>query len=75
MNKDNTVSSDIATNGMKIEAVVTQVRPDNTKNCWRAEARVDGVGMAFSHHDARHYAEAWAKNMQLTYMQVHSCKR
>lgn len=76
MNEHETiVASNVAKNGMKIDAVIVPVGLENTKNCWRAEAKVDGTPMAFSHHGDRAAAEKWAKGMQETYLEVHGGKR
>lgn len=67
-----TVITGNAKNGYRIEGVITLVGKEGKKNCWRAEATVDGCAMATSHHDQRKDAEAWAVKMQGAYMAVHS---
>ena len=61
-----------ANNGRSIGAHVHQVGEDGTKNCYRAEASVDSVRMAHSHHDDRDSAKTWAEGMAGSYMEVHS---
>jgi hypothetical protein len=70
------VASAFAVNGMKIEGVITQVAPEGTKNCWRAETVIDGAGVCCSHHNDRTAAEGMAKKMQLCYLnEVHGGER
>lgn len=62
----------IANNGRDIGGHVIKVEEDGTKNCYRAEASVDGTSMSFSHHNDMESAKTWAEKMVESYLEVHS---
>jgi hypothetical protein len=70
-----TTSHDVAGNGKRIGTTVERLE-DKVRNSWRAEASIEYKTMAYSHHNYRAPAEAWADKMRAKYLSANAkCDR